>query len=109
MEMFCRNCRFFKRGSCRRYAPQPYNFIIYHALELIRDIAWSLREQSNIEEASSSDVTGTDATEASSYAIWPDVDEMDWCGEWEANNLKDHSYIVVPENTKVIYPSGVVR
>lgn len=94
----CNNCRFFLADSaapneyraehrCQRYAPKSYDGIRYYELELLRDIARSLRTSASIGLPTDSDHDlNTEASEAVNFARWPTVDLDDWCGEWEAKS-----------------------
>ncbi len=83
MSESCANCRFYRDDYCCRYAPRPWNYLKYYELELIRDIAWSLRYLSKTETPSHLDELATEATAAVQETRWPDVREDEWCGEWE--------------------------
>jgi hypothetical protein len=88
-EQRCDNCRFArvrgadKKRQCLRHAPQPYNAMIFYFGELLRDVAWSTRALANIETPSEHDDLSKEATEAKDYAVWPEVELDDWCGEWQ--------------------------
>lgn len=85
----CNNCRFHVEDECRRRPPAPHNFLLFYQLELVRDIAVSLRKLSRREITDDplnplDDVT-LEATEAAKEASWPEVLPYEWCGEWETN------------------------
>jgi hypothetical protein len=76
----CENCRFHVDDYCRRRAPIPWDFLKYYELELLRDIAWSIRSQ----DPEENEALNAEPTEAYNSAKWPKVDADEWCGEWEA-------------------------
>jgi hypothetical protein len=57
--------------------------LLYYELELLRDIAWSLRELAKVAPPGELDDVNTEATDAMIEASWPRVEPEDWCGEWE--------------------------
>lgn len=87
MEESCENCRYVrtKNGerslACHRRAPLPYNAMVFYVAELIRDIAWIIHNN-ELGEPEKHDDVGKEATEANDYAVWPEVEVDDWCGEW---------------------------
>jgi hypothetical protein len=92
MKARCGDCRFYQSDGeqCRRRAPSDYHaekiWIDYHNSELLRDIAWSLRELAKIEEPNPKDTQddlNREATEANYGDRWPYVDVDEWCGEFE--------------------------
>jgi hypothetical protein len=93
----CNNCRFVylqvdEKLQCRRRAPLPYNAQLFHLSELVRDIAWSARRAANIEEPKEDEDDdmglNKEATEAFDYAVWPEIERDDWCGEWSRRKQK---------------------
>ena len=85
MTFACKECRFFESRleECRRRAPVPSRrWLDFHNSELLRDIAWTLRQAHNVEEPNSHDDICQEATECGQER-WPHVDEKDWCGEFE--------------------------
>jgi hypothetical protein len=92
----CDNCRYAYRQvdnkhQCRRRAPQPYAANIFQLGELLRDVAWSVRVIGNMpvpdddDEKTAKEVPSEirdEFTEAGDYAVWPEVERDDWCGEW---------------------------
>ena len=56
--------------KCHRNAPQPVNYSQFDFRELLRDIAWSLRESANIENPRGRAMT---EDECPFDAVWPDV------------------------------------
>jgi hypothetical protein len=90
-EQCCDNCRFMKlrvdkKRQCLRHAPQPYNAMLFYLGELLRDVAWSVRASANIEAPSKDDELNKEATEVWDYAVWPEVEPDDWCGEWQTQS-----------------------
>lgn len=87
MEKVCENCRYAQpfgdRLTCHRRAPVPYNALVFHIGELIRDIAWIIHVKEMGEEPDKYSELRKEATEASDYAVWPEVERDDFCGEWE--------------------------
>src|SRR5262245_46506662 len=89
-EECCDTCRFIYRAiddklQCRRRAPQPYNAMTFRLGEILRDIAWNYRVVHEIptDEKNPVDQEITDdITEGPDYAIWPEVERDEWCGEW---------------------------
>jgi len=54
----CASCRFFYRGTCRRFPPRPGE---------PHDLIANGKHYMGVVEP-----------------VWPPVDETDWCGEWQA-------------------------
>lgn len=85
----CGNCKYSRPEfagedlKCHRHAPAPYNAMVFHLGELIRDCAWSLRQAHNIENPDKYDEVNRDVTEGPDYAVWPKVERDDWCAEWK--------------------------
>lgn len=92
----CDTCRYWRvregtqshhaddvEGDCRRRAPQPFNYLLFHELELLREMAWTLRALADLEEPPRYDVLHTEAMSAMEAASWPRVNGDGWCGEWE--------------------------
>lgn len=90
MVEMCKNCHYFRKDRCHRHAPRSYNFIRYYGLELIRDIAWSMRVNAGLDlpETDSREDLNTEATETCLDTDWPTVEAGDWCGEWMRKKLK---------------------
>lgn len=91
MEKLCENCQYSRaridggdRLQCHRRAPEPYNALVFHIGELIRDIAWNIYIEKIGEEPDKYSDLQKEATEANDYAVWPEVDHDDFCGEWES-------------------------
>jgi hypothetical protein len=59
--------------------------MIFRLGEILRDIAWNYRVVHEIptdeKQGLDSDIT-EEVTEATDYAVWPEVETDDWCGEW---------------------------
>ena len=68
--------------ECHRRAPLPHNALIYYLGELFRDIAWSQHTIAGLDPPSQHDDLNKEMTEATHYAVWPEVDPDEWCGEW---------------------------
>jgi hypothetical protein len=81
----CETCRFYREKECRRRAPVTFNFLLYHELELLRDIAWSVRLLAKLPVGEADYDVKTEASEMTSWGAWPNVQPYDWCGEWEKN------------------------
>jgi hypothetical protein len=86
----CFYCRFVREGvrggwRCHRRAPLSYDFMRYcYQLELLRDIAVSVRDLAWRPKAEPGSDVATEAAESIDDATWPRVHAGDWCGEWEA-------------------------
>ena len=72
-ERLCLNCRFFEiddaqvhetQGLCRRHAPRA---------------VWVLPDSKEHEDW----LYGGDYALSEHRTIWPQVDERDWCGDWQ--------------------------
>jgi hypothetical protein len=61
----------------------------YYELELLRDIAWSLHSLAKIPDVDESDDLNKEATEAMTDAVWPEVREDEWCGDWKEKRPKE--------------------
>ena len=86
----CGNCRFLRmHGSesrCHRRSPKPHSFLRYYEAELLRDLAWSVRELAYPNGGDADDPDDdlrVEATEASIETSWPEVMLDEWCGEWD--------------------------
>lgn len=89
-EKLCQNCRYAKPRfaaendlECHRRAPLPYNALVFHLGELIRDIAWNIYVKEMGEKPDKYSELQRETTEAGDYAVWPQVERDDFCGEWE--------------------------
>lgn len=90
MEKTCENCMYAKpkfadesKLTCHRRAPLPYNSLVFHIGELIRNIAWNIYVKELEEEPDKLSELQIETTEAGDYAVWPEVERDDFCGEWE--------------------------
>lgn len=84
MDMQCGNCRYFDRelggsesGYCKRRAPQAGLYVHRMILKLLADLHYK-KFDGDTALSDGMDVEGTDP----SYAEWPYVDDIDWCGEF---------------------------
>jgi hypothetical protein len=81
----CKNCRYFahNHSECRRHAPRGARGLNYHNSELLRDVAWSMRNMANIEAPKEDDTSDDLNIEAYQLSLrWPFVEDTDWCGEF---------------------------
>jgi len=77
--------------ECRRRAPAPFNAREFFFHELLRDIAWSGRVLAHVplpKDDDKDDELSSISSEVNRYAVWPEVDRDDWCGEWEQGEDK---------------------
>jgi hypothetical protein len=84
----CSNCHYLRKiwthkSECHRRAPIPVDAYRFYIGELLRDLAWCVHVMSNVEAPSKYDDINKEATEAVDYAMWPEVELDDWCGEWK--------------------------
>lgn len=85
--MRCGNCLFYgPEETCRRRPPVLQRLLDFHNSEILRDIAWTLREIAKMdppdEKGDPLHVEAPECEYDSCRCRWPYVDVDDWCGEY---------------------------
>jgi hypothetical protein len=89
MSETCAGC-FYSRGEendflrCHRHAPTPFSFYRFYDSDILRDVAWSLRDMTDRHTEDKSDDVNIEPTEAMGSSQWPEVFLDGWCGEWKS-------------------------